>query len=444
MPGEDREHARPAIAWYRASSPPAAYEREESQEPLPLLSLDPVRLAKRQLEIDRERTGRFPHLTAHKVERMTASPLALLRGSAPLFYELLEKHPALYEGPPGDGWLVGDCHLENFGAYRAGSLSAAPSARSRVASRAVPDDVVFDLNDFDDAFVGPWRIDVLRLMTSLILGGREMGTDGPATLDLCDALLDAYVGAAFHRKKALAPCHAVTALVDKVRARSRKELLDARTEIVRGVRRFVRGPRYEDVTEKLRKKSERAFSKYAKRLPKGEQPGDEALTVIDAAFRVAGTGSLGCLRIALLVRGKGGIDGGWVFDMKAEDTPSAACLVRPPKLAPAERVETALRTTLARPPRMIGTTALRGESMFVRRLSPQEDKINLANLSKADLAPLARHLGALLGAAHRRGAKRIPKKAWKAEDRAHLLARAVGLAGLHEALYLSYCDAVRR
>jgi uncharacterized protein (DUF2252 family) len=406
-----------------------------------LLSLDPVRLAKRQIEIDRKRTDRFPHLAAHKVDRMTPSPLALLRGSAPLFYELLDQHPALFEGPRGEGWLVGDCHLENFGAYRAGALTTSGSGRG---ARAPSDGVVFDLNDFDDAFVGPWRIDVLRLLTSLILGGREMGTDGPTTLDLCDTLLDAYVGAAFHRRKVQASSHAVRALVDKVQARSRKELLDARTETVRGVRRFVRGVRYEDIPAKLRDKSERAFAKYARRLPRTERPDDDALEVIDAAFRVAGTGSLGCLRVALLVRGKGGADGAWVFDMKEEGTPSAACLVRPPKLGPAERVETALRSNLARPPRMIGTTSLRGSSMFVRRLMPQEDKIDLGRLSTSDLGPLARDLGAILGTGHRRGAKQIPRQAWTSKERARLLARAVGLAGLHEALYLAYCDAVRR
>jgi hypothetical protein len=82
--------------------------------------------------------------------------------------------------------------------------------------------------------------------------------------------------------------------------------------------------------------------------------------------------------------------------------------------------------------------------MFVRRLSPQEDKLDLTKLRSEDLDPLARHLGALLGAAHRRGAKRVPRKPWSDEDRALLLGRAIGLAGIHEALYLAYCDLVRR
>ncbi len=269
-----------------------------------MLSVDPGRLARRQLEIDRQRTGRFPHLLAHKAERMVASPLALLRGSAPVFYELLERHPALAEGPAGEGWLVGDAHLENFGAYRAGPLSLGETTESHKK-----ESVVFDLNDFDDAFIGPWRYDVLRLTTSLILVGREIGADGARTLDMCDGLLEAYALSAFGGKKAPAAPRPVVALIDKVQARTRKELLDARTTTVRGARRFVRGRRYE-APPKLRARAERAFAKYVKRHPETARVPAEAFEVIDAAFRVAGTGSLGSLRIAFLLQGKGGVDGG--------------------------------------------------------------------------------------------------------------------------------------
>lgn len=405
-----------------------------------MLALDPLQLARRQLELDRERTGRFPHLLAHKADRMSLSPLALLRGSAPLFYEVLARHPALAQGPAGEGWLVGDCHLENFGAFRTGALTTRETKASHAA-----EPIVFDLNDFDDAFVGPWRYDVLRVTTSLILGGRELGTDARTTLDLADALLDAYVGVAFHPRKRPGPApHAVTALVDKVRARSRQQLLSGRTKLVSGERRLVRGARYESIPSKLRAKAERAFAKYVKRMPDARRPPAEAREILDAAFRVAGTGSLGCLRIALLVRGKGGPDGAWLFDMKEQGAPSAACLVRPPRLAPAERVVAGLQACVARPPRMIGVTTLRGSSMFVRRLSPQEDKLDLTTLGAQDLRPLAKYLGALLGAAHRRGATRSPKKAWRGSDRAELLERAIALAGMHEAMYLAYSQLVRR
>jgi uncharacterized protein (DUF2252 family) len=404
-----------------------------------MLTLDPLRLARRQIEIDRKRLARVPHLFQHKVARMTISPLGLLRGSAPLFYEVLARHPALGEGPAGDGWLVGDAHLENFGAYRTGPLSMLETRQTHAKEA-----VVFDLNDFDDAFVGPWRLDVLRLLTSLILGGREMGVDGPRALALCDALLDAHAGTAFHRKRIASGPRVIANLVENVQRRTRTELLDARTEVVRGARRFVRGPRYEALAPKLRAKAEKAFAKYCKKLSRADRVPAEALEVIDAAFRVAGTGSLGCLRIAILARGKGGRDGAWIFDMKSQAAPSAACLVRPPRLEPAERVAAAIGACLARPPRMVGSTRLRGESMFVRRLMPQEDKLDLGKIAHGELEPLARHLGALMGAAHRRGAKRLPRRPWKAEDRAGLLARAIALAGAHEAMYLAYCVEVRR
>jgi hypothetical protein len=113
------------------------------------------------------------------------------------------------------------------------------------------------------------------------------------------------------------------------------------------------------------------------------------------------------------------------------------------RLDPAQRVATAVRACVSQVPRMIGTTKLRGSSMFTRRLAPQEDKLDLTRLAAQDMDPLASYLGALLGAAHRRGAKRAPKKPWSERDRTRLLTLAIELAGLHEAMYLAYCGLVR-
>src|SRR5262249_46124247 len=143
-----------------------------------MLTIDPVRLAEWQLRNDRDKTRRFRDLLERKVVRMRASPLAFLRGAAPLYYRLLRDHPLLAEGPPGTGWLLGDAHLENFGAYH-------PDAHELHGARKhTPESVSFNLNDFDEAVVAPWRYDVLRLVTSLILGGRELGADGPRVLGL--------------------------------------------------------------------------------------------------------------------------------------------------------------------------------------------------------------------------------------------------------------------
>ena len=85
--------------------------------------------------LDRERTKRFPELFVRKLQRMSSSPLAYLRGAAPLFYEILAARPELASGPAGEGWIVGDMHLENFGAYRPDPLGAAEPASSETTRR---------------------------------------------------------------------------------------------------------------------------------------------------------------------------------------------------------------------------------------------------------------------------------------------------------------------
>ena len=407
-----------------------------------MLSVDPVVLAARQLRRDRERTQLLPGLFEHKAERMRASPLAFLRGTAPLFYELLAAHPELERGPAGVGWIAGDLHLENFGAYRPGSL-VDEVITTRVAKKARKqhgaEHAMFNLNDFDDAFIGPWRVDVLRLIVSLLLGSRELGVRGVRAVELCESLLVSYVKHATGAAKPPPMPRPVAALVDAVRTRTRVQLLEARTRVVKRQRQFVRGDRYRDVGAKLRIDAESAFADYVKRLAKSEPRIDAAhYEVLDVAYRIAGTGSLGGLRVGVLVRGKGGPDGAWIFDMKEQGIPSGAALFGKPDMKPAKRVVTAMRACLEHPPRMLGTTKLRGRSIFVRRLAPQEDKLDLARIDDVDLEPLSAYLGALTGDAHRRGATRAPKKPWKASERDALLEHAIAVAGVYEASYLAY------
>ena len=371
---------------------------------------------------------------------MTASPLGYLRGSTGLFYELLAEHPELAEGPGGEGWLVGDAHLENFGAYR--------SADARGAEA-----VVFDVNDFDEAIVGPFRWDVVRLLTSVILGGRELGSNGKQSVALCSAILEGYapaLGLGHGATDAPLPL-SVRRLLDKVERRTHKDLLDHRTERTATGRRFLRGDRYRDLTPELVEKARTAFERYVERLDPEHRLAREHFMVEDVAFRIAGTGSLGVLRIAVLTRGKGELDSRWIFDMKAEGIPAGQALLdalsgprsgprseREPE-APAERVLRATRACLVHPPRMAGTTELDGFSLFVRRLLPQEDKLDLTRLRPEELPELARYLGALLGSVHRRGAISAPPAIWSASEQPRLTEQAIVIAGLHEAAYLALC-----
>jgi len=395
---------------------------------------DPLELAEWQLARDRARAADFAGLFERKVARMLPSPVAYLRGSAPLFYRLLGEHPELRSGPDDSGWICGDAHLENFGAFR---VDPGPNDAHRAGNH-----VVFDVNDFDEALVAPFRFDVLRLSTSLILSARQLGESGQSAVSLAATLVEAYAAAAGNEKATLSPEPSpVTALVQRALRRSHRDLLEARTTLVDGQRRFVRGPRYADLKEPWASGAVEAFQRFVQSLPEANHP--ERFEVLDIAFRIAGTGSLGSLRIAVLTRGKSDDDAGWLFDMKEQGVPAGVPLGASPVADPAERVATAIRTCLVHPPRMIGTTSIGDTSLFVRRLAPQEDKLNFAALEQRDLEPVARYFGTLLANAHRRGAA-SPPSPWTAAAQREIVDHAIVLAGIHEASYLALCKTVAR
>lgn len=400
-----------------------------------MLDLSPAALAERQLASDRKRTKRFDGIFERKMARMRVSPLAFLRGSAPLFYEILAARPELARGPGGVGWVSGDLHLENFGAYRADE-SSFDAGRAKLTTS---ERVVFDLNDFDEALIAPWRFDVLRLLTSVILGGRAAGKDGTGAVELAQTLLDAHVAAACEHAPTPAAPRAVLGLIEQVRGRSRRQLLDARTIASHGTRSFRRGLRYRDLPPALAKAARKTFAHYIESLPPDTRPQPAQAEIVDLALRIAGTGSLGCLRVAVLVAGKGGVDGGWIFDMKEEGPPALELLAGASRDRHAVRVSAGMQACLAHPPQMVATSRLGSSSMLVRRLAPQEDKLAFQTLPPPELPSIAAYLGSRAGAAHARGMTRAPKKPWTRVERERLLENAFALAGLHEATYLAYC-----
>jgi uncharacterized protein (DUF2252 family) len=109
---------------------------------------DPVALLREQEE------DRVPELLPVRHERMAVSPFAFYRAAAVTM-------AADLAAAPSTGLisrLCGDAHLLNFGVY------ASPERR-----------LVFDLNDFDESYPGPWEWDLKRLVASLALAGRANG-----------------------------------------------------------------------------------------------------------------------------------------------------------------------------------------------------------------------------------------------------------------------------
>ena len=98
--------------------------------------------------------GRLDWLIPVRVGRMVASPYAFLRGSANIMADDFATLPSTGITPV----ICGDAHLGNFGFY------ASPER-----------ELVFDLNDFDEAHPGAWEWDLRRLVASVYVAGRQNG-----------------------------------------------------------------------------------------------------------------------------------------------------------------------------------------------------------------------------------------------------------------------------
>jgi len=114
---------------------------------LPTERPDPVAVA---LEVA---SRRVPELVPLRHSRMTESAFAFYRGNALGMAADLAGSPVSGLGVQ----LCGDAHLSNFG------LFASPERR-----------LMFDLNDFDETFPGPWEWDVKRLAASMVVAGRSL------------------------------------------------------------------------------------------------------------------------------------------------------------------------------------------------------------------------------------------------------------------------------
>jgi len=95
--------------------------------------------------------GRVESLLPIRYRRMMESPFSFYRGAAAIMAADLAHTPVSGINLQ----LCGDCHLMNFGGY------ATPERK-----------LVFDINDFDETFPGPWEWDIKRLATSFVIAGK--------------------------------------------------------------------------------------------------------------------------------------------------------------------------------------------------------------------------------------------------------------------------------
>ncbi len=341
-------------------------------------------------EIHRANAGRDSERLAIKYQTMRESPFAFLRGSCALFYQRLPRGGVFGSAPAV--WVCGDLHLENFGSYRADNGLA-----------------YFDINDFDESALAPASWDLVRLLTSVLVGAKELDIKAGRAARICEVFVDAYSAALKDGKAYWVEHDTATGLVrellDAVSDRKRAEFLDSRTD-KRGDKRTLRtdGDKALPVDKRQRAMVAAFMREFA-----AAQPDPAFYRMLDVARRIAGTGSLGLERYVVLVRGKGSPDQNHLLDLKiAPRSALRATLktVQPRWKTQADRIAAVQQRMQAVTVAFLEPVMLDERPFVVRAVQPAQDRIDLGKADADELEHLVGTMGRIVAWAQLRSAGR--------------------------------------
>jgi uncharacterized protein (DUF2252 family) len=359
--------------------------------------------------LERQGQDRMPELLPIRYGRMAASPFAFLRGGAAVLAADLATQP--HTGLTVQ--LCGDAHLFNFGLY------ASPERT-----------LLFDLNDFDETFPGPFEWDVKRLAASAAVAARENGhSDTKAHRSALEAVaayrttmrrlarmgeLDVWyerieadrllplVRSARRRRR-------VEASLTRARRRTSLQALDKLTEVVDGKRRIIHDPPLLEPagvpdTAALRK----IFSDYRSTLAEERRLLLDRYRFVDAARKVVGVGSVGTRCFIVLLEGRDAADPLFLQIKEARRSVLEEHLPSGPYDHPGHRVVAGQRLLQASGDIFLGwMTGPQGRAYYWRQLRDMKGSADIAGMSPVDLHAYAALCGTALARAHARSGDRI-------------------------------------
>lgn len=220
-----------------------------------------------------------------KYNKMLESPFRFFRGSAYLFYYDMTTTPSLFHAPDEKPtWIMGDMHMDNFGAFQ-----------------NEKGEIVYDVNDFDEGYVGSYFYDVIRMSISIGLYMDEQQINEVEQKLVIQSFLNSYVKqlARFQKKKDDAFTLSFTKdntkgpikkLLKKLESRQRSHLLEDITEIQNGKRGFIWSDEVKPVSAEIYTAIQEALPNYI---------------IKDIALKYgSGTASIGLKRYYILVEGQ--------------------------------------------------------------------------------------------------------------------------------------------
>ncbi len=345
--------------------------------------------------------ARDPAAFRRKFRKMAASPFAFYRGSACLFYADLTggfADDAYLDKPTSRVWIHGDLHAENFGTYMNAS-----------------GELVFNVNDFDEAYVGPYIWDLKRLAASLALIGYAKALSDDAISALVRRFAEAYLSelhAIVHGgddaigSLTLATTSGVLHhVLQRARLNTRVALLDLETTIENYDRRFGVMEGRVAVGEAVRRRVEAAFADYLTTLP--QIPGI-ALEIKDVALRTGvGIGSAGLPSYNLLLEGHTqALENDVILYMKQAQTPAVARHIDDERVRSyfrhqGHRTAESQRALQAYADPWLGYTTLNGVGQLVAEVSPYSADLDWDDVNEPDeLRSIVRDLGRAVARMH--------------------------------------------
>lgn len=237
---------------------------------------------------------------ALKYDKMLESPFRFFRGSAYLFYYDMTKIPFSFHTPEDKPtWIQGDLHMENFGAFQNEN-----------------GEIVYDVNDFDEGYIGSYLYDVLRMSVSIALYCEAQGLSEQEQKNRIITYLKAYYKQlkrfknekadpftlSFTKDNTKGP---VKKVLKKLETRQRQHLLDGITELnEEGQRVFAWSDEIQPVSEEVKKALEQAMEDYLISVDDENKQDSAFYHIKDIAVKHGtGTASIGLDRFYLLIEG---------------------------------------------------------------------------------------------------------------------------------------------
>lgn len=336
--------------------------------------------------------GRDPKRLRLKYAAMRQNAFVFLRGTCHLFYDRLPKDGICKSAPLV--WCCGDLHLENVGSYKGDNRL-----------------VYFDINDFDEAALAPLTWDLVRLSSSIMIGADRYSIPPPQAKRLVQQLIDTYTQTLAKGKvgwiERETASGVVKTLLDQCQTRTRLAFLNSRT-VKKGKQRQFKcdGNKTLAVQAVDRERIAAFMHAFAK-----TQPNPDFFKVVDIARRIAGTGSLGLERYAILVEGKGHPDKHYMLDLKRAAPSSIAKhlpVTQPTWANEAERIVGLQSRMQAVSMAFLHAVTIDKQSYVLRGLQPSEDRvpIGLYHNDMESLTGLIQTMAQCLAWAHLRSSGR--------------------------------------